>query len=256
MGVRLGIAAVLFALLATGCAGGDKPSAAPSASPSPSSLPQAGECHRLRPGSGVDDGDAVPCTGPHNALTLAVLQLPRGVTYGTRADAFYPSVVGPCLAAYDSTVGGTAAQRNVSVFGLAYVYPTDAEKQAGARWFRCDLVAHATTRTLLDLPAQAPFVKKLLPARFAQCMNLTATVNERTYVSCTHRHRLRATGWYIAPDSLAWPGTSEINRLVKQKCQPRAKHRLFGWKTPTHDAWLRGDRLSVCFLPNQLARRR
>ena len=146
-----------------GCGGGEpksapSPSSAPpSASASAASSPKEGACYNLTydealaPTAG---GTAVSCKGKHTTQTYAVGRL-RNVVDGhlvaVDSEQVAAQVAEACPNKVTKYLGGDADDLRLSMLRPVWFTPTIKESEAGANWFRCDVIGIAGPKALMTL---------------------------------------------------------------------------------------------------------
>ena len=162
----------------TGCSGGsDEPSAGRSSTPtssapsSPASTPTRATapprpvdraCYRLSfdvalaPTNG---SDPVDCAQTHTSMTFAVGALDTlvdGHLLAVDSRRVQAQVAGACPAALPRFLGGTPDALHLSMFRAVWFTPTVEESDAGASWFRCDVIAVAGEASSPRSPGASP----------------------------------------------------------------------------------------------------
>jgi hypothetical protein len=251
------------------------PSASDSTSPSPSAparppAPKAGACYRLtledaaRP---THDGDPVKCTGKHTARTIHVGRLDTvvdGHAVGVDSDRVQQQLATTCPGMLTKFLGGSAEDRALSRFQAIWFSPTLEEHEAGADWFRCDVVAVAGPDRLLDLPADDKLRGILDRPGTLDTYGLcgTAQPGARGFerVACALPHSWVAIDTIPIGGGDRYPGVARVRRAGEEACSDgvRARNDLileyqYGWEWPTADQWAAGQRFGFCWAPNDLA---
>jgi hypothetical protein len=73
---------------------------------------------------------AVPCAGPHTALTVASIRLPATVDIGDAFSIFdYAGM--RCLHAWNDALGAPDSTRALSAYAVTFFVPTEAELARG-----------------------------------------------------------------------------------------------------------------------------
>lgn len=244
-----------IALALAGC-GNDDTDALPTLGASASSTatldpmagaPSEGSCFRLS-ASDLDRRTstkrAVNCYSRHTSITYHVGLFPPGTVESDHA-----RVERVCTNRLPKGSGLTSMQLNSTIIGWAWFEPTTAQWSAGARWFRCDLVARAGD-TVKRLPSTtgAPFSNGI-PDRFVKCMR---DVNDQgTIVTCDERHDFRWAGSFELPQGRDFPSDKEVADIVGERCKQFLDvTQRYYYEWPKEDDWLAGDRLFSCYEQN------
>jgi hypothetical protein len=219
-----------------------------------------GACRALRPSDIAqesDDTTPVPCTQEHTAETYLVAAF-----RGRLAQAAYDD---PGLAAhaYDACSRGfkkfTGADDSLalrSILSWAWFRPSEKDWNAGARWYRCDVVGGTDqSAQLVTLPRTAKGVLLGIPGdRWMACVD-GPTVTGVPFVPCTQPHKWRAvTTIVVGQQEDRYPG----DRLVEVQTKDYCSDSVGAWMnypidykyayTWFHRAeWDAGNRRSICW---------
>lgn len=265
-------AAGLLVVALEGCGGADKATkpvtstAATPAVPTPV-VPKAGVCHRSAdPISYASTYAPVGCDTTHRSETVSVQKF-------TDAPTALPAAGSPALrAAFDTCdadvrafVGADWRGGNLSIMAVT---PSPADWKAGSRWFRCDvfqivqLDGGSTRRHPDDHPVER--TSSLAGALSAKSALSYTCFNEDEHenlepIACPRPHRFEYAGVWTT----SYPSLDAVQRNAEQVhehcAQVMLSHatgrdrgivRVAGttYRTPSQEAWLRGDRGIRCFL--------
>lgn len=222
--------------------------------------PEVGACRVLAPAdieAVADDTEVVPCGEPHNAETFLV------AGFGDRlADAEYDD---PRLGAtaYDACSRGfarfTGADESLAlrtVLSWAWFRPSEAAWDAGAGWFRCDVVGGTSqSAELVGLPRTAKGVLLGIPGdRWMACVD-GPSVTGAPFVPCTEEHTWRAVSTVVVGKAKdPYPGDRLVEVLSRDYCSDWVGAWMnypidyeYGY-TWFHEAeWETGNRRSICW---------
>lgn len=274
---RPGTTVALLALLATlalaGCTSDEEPAEEPTESPSESETseapppppPEAGACYRLS----VDDAQAasanaepVPCRRPHTARTAFVGKVAR--LAGGNATPDDPAVArqlgDDCRRRGLTFLGGDPVTQNLSRFVTVGFLPTAAEIDAGAEWYRCDIVAFGNGERLLPLPFERRLAGILDQGdaldTFGTCGTAAPGAADFERVACSLPHSWRALTTIRVADSDRYPGAAEVRRAGDGECADYVEDQAgftteiqYGWEWPTRAQWDAGQRYGFCWAP-------
>lgn len=272
---RAPAAALVAAVLAlTACSGDDEPAAeptgaAPSATDAPVVLPEAppvDACYRLSYDEALaptSRDEPVPCGSRHTARTVAVGDLPLAVdghllAVDSRAATEHAATT--CPRRVDAVLGGTPEQRRLSLLRAVWFTPTLAESDAGAAWFRCDVVAVTGEDDLAPLGAAGERLRGLLdrPAgdAFATCGTAEPGTDGFARVPCAEPHAWRAVE-VVPLDGERYPGTDAARSAGEVPCEDAGRARAadpldfeWGYEWPTQAQWEAGRTWGLCWVPD------
>lgn len=277
--VRLGTAAAPLALVAAlalaGCSADepDAPAEEPSQTPSetatseapPPPRPKAGACYRLSVSdaeSASTDAEPVPCRRQHTARTAFVGKVARLADGQVTPDD--PAVVNrlsaDCRRRGSSFLGGDAVTQNLSRFVTVGFVPTPDEIDAGADWYRCDVVAFGSGEKLLPLPFERRLAGILDQAdaldTFGTCGTAAPGDGDFERVACSLPHSWRALTTIRLSDGDRYPGTAEVRESGDEECADYVEDQAgftteieYGWEWPTKVQWEAGQRYGFCWAP-------
>lgn len=267
-------AALALAVVLTGCSSGDAdpgaetPAAAPSSestaaeepAPDPGPRPRVGECHALsfRQAVTVAGRTApVPCRRPHTAETFFVgrldLDTKAGHTRRPDSRAAQAQARRACTTRLPRHLGRDPRALRLSMAQAVWFTPSPARAEAGADWFRCDVVVVAAPRTLLRLPrttkgwSDAP----------GTAMCATAAPGSKGFrrVTCQSPHSWVAVATVDIPGARL-PEEAVIADRMEAPCRDAARTRAgnpldltWSQEIPTADQWSAGQRYGICWAP-------
>ncbi len=266
-----------LALLLTGCASDDEPrkagSDAGSASPSPSgeassaspapASPRVGSCYRLsfeQATEPVSTDRPVSCRKTHTARTIKVGSLPAvvdGHLLALDSRTVRSRIAKSCPSDAGALLGGDRTTRRLSRFEVVWFSPTLEAADAGASWFRCDVVAVRSEGRLLALPARLDGVLDRADAldRYGTCGTNAPDRRGFARVVCSVKHSWRAVDVVDLPAGaryLAKDVTARGDAACKDVASDRAGGALrFSWsfEWPTRAQWDAGQRYGYCWVP-------
>lgn len=273
MTLRTRTATAIIALVVGGSAlagcGGDpeEPETAPAvdrtAAASTPPPPKRGACYRLTVADAMraTNGAApVPCTGRHNAVTVSVGRL-RPVLDGhllaVDSSRVQRQVATRCRALVDRHVGGSTETQRLSRVQAVWFSPTLAQSDAGALWFRCDLVIVSGTRSLASLPRTTAGLldRPGILSRYGTCGTAAPSAKTFARVLCAAKHTWRARATIALPRSTPYLAKAAGTKADRQ-CRDVAARRTggagkFRWsfEWPTKAQWAAGQRYGLCWTP-------
>ncbi len=261
------------ALLLTACSSGDSEPPASTPAPTPSisvsvapqapRAPAVGSCHALdleQATQPVDTTRAVPCSRAHTSVTISVGQIDPvqdGHLLALDSSAVRAQLAKACPSTLPASLGGSRTTQRLSRLDVVWFGPSLEQADAGANWYRCDVVALRSKGTLLRLPRS---MKGVLDAdgaldRFGTCG--TSAPDRRGFerVACSEPHTWRAVDVIeIDPGAryLAKDAGAEADSSCKDVAADRAGGSLkFTWsfEWPTKEQWKAGRRYGYCWVP-------
>jgi hypothetical protein len=229
--------------------------------------PEAGACYDLPYEEAIaptTEAEPVACRESHTAQTYHVGRL-RTVVDGhllaVDSDHAQRQVARTCRRTLDEYLGGDRETRTLSRLHAVWFSPTLEEYDAGATWFRCDVVALDRADTLAPLPPPRR-LRGLLdrPGGLAQ-MGLCGTSApgapgfER--VICSRRHAWRAISTIDLAGGAAYPGVGAVRKAGAETCRDQVREASrtperfrYGWEWPTRAQWRDGQRYGFCWAPD------
>lgn len=264
-------APLLAVALATGCSaessGGPEsassPEASASASPTPPPAPVVGECHRLTFAGAAQPAastEAIPCQQPHTSETVKVGRLDAllgGQELDVESGEARDRVAQACSQRLLRYAGGDQQIRRLSRLEVVWFVPSKEASDAGASWFRCDVVGIAAANRLVRLPRT---VKRALDAPDAldtlgTCGTTAPGKRGFDRVVCRRKHTWRAvdtveiarTARYLGKGAAA-QGDSECQDVAAARANGALKY-TWSFEWPTRAQWEAGQRYGYCWVP-------
>lgn len=222
--------------------------------------PELGACRQLTvedTGRSTNGSEPVDCAEAHTAETFLVSEFTGKAAESDHDDSrLGAQAYAKCQRAFIEFVGGTESLVMRSVLTWAWFRPTDEQWEAGARWFRCDVVGGGEqSDALVDLPASSEGLLLGEPDdRWMVCAN-GETVAGSVKLSCDQAHNWRAvTTIVLGQPEDPYPG----RRLVEVKTRDFCSESVGGWLeypleydygyTWFHEPeWKAGNRRSICW---------
>ncbi len=234
-----------------------------SAAPAPAA-PRVGSCHSLTLREAVDPVDAgspVGCRRPHTSVTVKVGRisaLADGHLLAVDSRTVRSRLTQACPREVTAAaVGGDQTARHLSRLEVVWFAPTLEQADAGADWFRCDVVGIRSTGRLLPLPAKVAGLLDQPGAadRYGTCGTAAPDARGFQRVVCSVRHSWRAVDTIDLPAGTAYldkaAGTT-ADSACQDLASTRAKGALkFSWsfEWPTRAQWDAGQRYGYCWVP-------
>ena len=276
--MRLPAALLLLVVALTACTGGDEPSSSPSPSSAPSSSatptpppratapprPANRACYALSYDEAVaptTSTDPVPCTRQHTSTTFAVGPLDTvvdGHLLAVDSARVRDQVAASCPSRFESFVGGSVEDRRLSMLRPVWFTPTVDDSDAGASWYRCDVVALATEGELAPLTGPLAGVLSTDAGRDRYGMCGTAEPGTASFarVVCTRQHSWRAIA--VVPfDAGPYPGVATVRAAGATPCRDAGASAAsgsldyeWGYEWPSRAQWNAGQTFGRCWAPD------
>jgi hypothetical protein len=273
LGPVAAVAALAALLLMTaGCTSeGERPAAtAPSATPppraTPAPMPANRACHQLTYAQALaptTDAAPVSCRGAHTSQTYAVGRLTTevdGHLVAVDSRRVQRQVRKTCPAELAPFLGGSTEQMRLSMLRPVWFTPSVEASDAGADWFRCDVIAVSGDRELAPLTGS---LKRALagsgdatPGPWGMCGTAQPGSKGFTRVPCREKHTWRALRT-ISLDGDTYPGEAAAKAAGQQPCRQAgrgvAKDALdyqWAYEWPTAAQWDAGQTYGICWAPS------
>jgi Septum formation len=254
---RVVVPLALAALTLTGCFGRSA-SADPSADST--AAPDVGACRMLSPDDVARPSNAtrpIPCTQAHTAQTYAVGSMPAEFAHASYDDAEVAAYAfRTCTEKFVRFTGADESLAMRTLLSWAWFRPSTAAWDAGARWYRCDVIGGGDqTRHYVDLPRTT---KGLLLGRPSDAWMVCAqgtTVSGSVKVPCNQKHDWRAVTTIVLGGSAdTYPGDEIVQVRTRAFCSKSVGAWLdypvdydFGYSWFHQSEWDAGNRRSVCW---------
>lgn len=168
----------------------------------------------------------VDCARDHTALVISVPTLPASLTWTSAREDIVAAAADIFWTAMEKRVGTNPLLWVRAQYDIVWYEPTQAQKDAGARWLTCHAVVHEDTR-LGDLPQRLPKLGKKMPDSIARC----GAPRTLAYTTCADRHAARATYAFYVAKKL----TERSANAAAAKVCPRRVPNPKKWLLSTHE---------------------
>jgi len=202
-------------------------------------------------------GTAVSCNAPHDSETFSVGTLPSRFAKASYDDAAIDTwAYATCADAFPTYLGTDQSTAMRSLLTWIWFRPAKAAWDAGARWYRCDVLGgSAAQHAYVDLPTTT---KGLLAERSDDPWMACArgkSVATGTTVPCSMPHSWRAaTTIKLGESEDAYPGDATVRSKTKSYCSESIDAWLgypasygYGYTWFGDREWQAGNRRSVCW---------
>lgn len=265
---------VLLLGVLAGCTGGSPSSegpADPASSTAPVERPTATAvpapedraCYRLSfedalaPTTAAEQTD---CDGQHTSMTFAVGTLDTvvdGHLLAVDSERVKDQVADACPARLADFVGGTLRERRLSMLRSVWFTPTVEESDAGADWFRCDVIAVAGRDALAPLTGRlAGVLGREGGERWAMCGTADPDSPDFERVLCSAPHSWRAIE-VVAFEEGRYPGVEAVRDAGQTPCEDAGRsvaddplNFQWGYEGPSKEQWTAGQTYGRCWAPD------
>jgi hypothetical protein len=224
------------------------------------SAPDLGACRLLAPDDVAQPSNSsatVSCDQPHTAETYAVGSLPTQYADAAYADSDVAAYAyRACSTKFIDFTGADESLAMRTILSWAWFRPTEDAWNAGARWYRCDVIGGGDqTRTYVDLPAETKGLLLGRPKDEWMVCAQGATVSGSVKIPCTEKHDWRAvTTIVLGSQSDDYPGDRVVQVRTRDFCSKSVGAWLdypvdydFGYSWFHEAEWDAGNRRSVCW---------
>lgn len=220
------------------------PATAASSEPDPlAGAPEVGVCYdmtRSDAAAVTHEAPGVSCTGPHTSMTYHVGQFPTDSSIADTEGASRG-----CERHLPEGLGLTAREVKSSILTWIWFEPTTEQWSAGARWYRCDVIAQRGNGSLKPLPsAGSPFFPNGVPDDYFRCMQERG--EEGVPVTCDKPHGYRWAGTFEGTGKTR-PKRARLLEQANQHCYSITGTSSWWVTWPSADAWASGDREMACY---------
>ena len=243
-------------------------SAAPAPAPPPA-VPVPGSCFRISYDEAVaptNEDTALPCTEGHTSQTFAVGSLDlevNGHLLAIDSDFVQTQVAKRCPRRLAPYLGANPKQLRLTMLRPVWFTPTLAESDAGAGWYRCDVIAVTGDSKLAKLDSDLSRALKDpdVRAAYGMCGTAQPGTEEFSHVLCREDHSWRAISVVDLGRSSkdgVYPGVKAVRRAGEDgTCADAAREVAvdaldyqWGYEWPTADQWTAGQTYGRCWAPD------
>ncbi len=286
--VTLAVALGLVLGLVLGLAGCSDDAAAPGSAPSsspttaaagtggptgaatpavPVEPPPTATCYRLSYDDAVaptSSAEPVRCADPHTAVTFDSGPLDTvvdGHLLAVDSQRVQDDVAERCPAALVDFVGGGPDALRLSMLRSVWFTPSLEEADAGASWYRCDVVALAGAERLAELtpPMRGVLSTEAGRERFGMCGTAEPGTPDFSRVLCSAPHSWRAVQVVdlAGGEPAAYPGEEAARARGQEPCEAAGREAAedpldfsWGYEWPDAEQWRAGQRHGLCWVPD------
>ena len=245
------------------------PSPTPVVAPPPPPAPEVGACYRLSYAEAIapTNGDQpVPCRKGHTSQTFAVGRLDLvsdGHLLAVDSQAVQDQVAKRCPGRLAAYLGATDEQLRLSLLRPVWFTPTVEQSDAGAAWYRCDVIAVTGDRSVAEVDHDLAGSLKTPGGRteFGICGTAQPGTAAFTRVPCGDDHSWRAIRVVDlagqADQHGSYPGEDAVKAAGQDPCAAAARAIAsdaldyeWGYEWPTKDQWQAGQTYGRCWSPD------
>jgi len=263
--IRRSVALLALAVLAAGCdsstPSGTPTSSAPTTHPAlvlatELPRPQEGRCYQLSYDDAVaptTDAGHVSCREPHTARTFYVGTIDAvvdGHLLAVDSRRVQDDIAAQCTRRLADDLGGSADDLALSMFRAVWFSPSVEQSDAGASWFRCDVIALAREDELAALPRHL----SLDDEGFGTCGTAEPGSSGFERVICSEKHSWRAIA-VVRHRGTTYPGAQQLTD-DQASCEDPARAAaadpltvVFSYLAPTRAQWNAGQHYGTCWVP-------
>jgi hypothetical protein len=206
----------------------------------------------------------VSCRAGHDARTIYVGMLDTvvdGHSVAVDSATVQRQLARTCPRKLADYVGGSRTDRQLSRFNVVWYSPTLSQSDAGADWFRCDLVAFSDADSLYSLPRKGS-LRGALDRRgalgtYGLCGTAAPGARGFQRVICDRRHSWKAIDTIGLAGGAKYPGQASVRKGGDSRCKDEVRSRSadtlkfeYGWEWPSRAQWNRGQHYGYCWAPD------
>ncbi len=236
--------------------------------PPPPPAPAVGACYRLSYDEAVaptNQDTPIACEKGHTAQTFAVGRLDlvnNGHLLAVDSDAVRAQVARRCPTRLAAYVGATAEQLRLSLLRPVWFTPTIEQSDAGATWYRCDVIAVSGDRKVAKVERSLAKALAKPEGRDEVAMCGTAQPGSPTFsrVLCSEDHSWKAISVIDLRDRSKdgkYPGEAAVKSAGDTVCADAARAIAsdaldyeWGYEWPVKDQWQAGQTYGRCWSPD------
>ena len=209
----------------------------------------------------INAASPTDCGGEHTSMTYSVDTLDAvvdGHLLAVDSQRVQQQVARSCPERLAGFLGGTPEDLHLSMLRAVWFTPTVEESDAGADWYRCDVIAIASEGQLASLTGRLAGVLGRPGDRAAYGMCATAEPGDADFqrVICSADHSWKAIRT-VGFDNATYPGPGAARAAGQQPCEDAARARAadplsfrWGYEWPTAKQWASGQTYGLCWIPD------
>jgi hypothetical protein len=262
-------ATLLLAAGLAACSDSAKPAVQPTKD-DPSSLdsieaarPRVGDCHAMTLQQVTEtsaEDTSTDCLHRPTTITVAVGDLRvKGRKVAAGSPAAQDLMRRTCEPKAAAWLGAGPGELRTSRLTAVWFVPAPEQVQAGATWFRCDVIGFDRGDHLFPLPPPNELKGALKGdggARYALCGTAKPGAKGFQRVTCSLKHSWRAISAIELAGPKAYPGVAAVRAGGTDRCSKQARDASggamkydYGWEWPTKQQWAAGQHYGYCWAP-------
>ena len=187
----------------------------------------------------------------------------HGHLLGVDSDAVQKEVADRCPAQLAAYLGATQEQLRLSMLRPVWFTPTVEESDAGAEWYRCDVIAVTGDNKVAKVDHDVSRALKEPAGRdeFGMCGTAQPGTPAFSRVLCRDDHTWKAISVIDLADQAGkkgtWPGEKVVAEAGQDACQAAARAIAsdaldyeWGYEWPTKAQWKAGQDYGRCWAPD------
>ena len=225
--------------------------------------PRPGDCHVMTlsqvTATSADDTSS-DCQHRPTTITVAVGDLEvKGKKVAPDSKAAQDLMQRTCRPKAAAWLGTGPKGLRLSRLTAVWFVPSPEQVEAGATWFRCDVVGFDRGDHLFPLPPSHELkgaLKGDRGARYALCGTAKPGSEKFQRVTCSLKHSWKAIDTVDLPGGKAYPGQDEVRSQGDDTCSKKARAQAgdattydYGWEWPTSQQWKAGQHFGYCWAP-------
>ena len=251
---------------ASGVAAAESQTATATPTPArPAPRPRARACYRLTYDQAIaptTKADPVPCRRPHTSVSHHVGTIDAvvdGHLLAVDSRRVQAQVTADCPRRLPRFLGGTPDDLHLSMLRAVWFTPTLEESDAGADWYRCDVIAVAVEGKLAQLagPVEGVLSRPEGRDRYGMCGTAEPGTDEFSRVICSRPHSWRAIRT-VDFQGTKHPGVARVRAAGEAPCEEAARAVAsdptsfrWGYEWPTQEQWAAGQHYGLCWTPDR-----
>lgn len=270
MGTRTRLVVVatsaLALLILSACTNTDDPTSSPSPTVAPERVkaPPVHACYNLDVAAGLELSNSAPrvsCRKRHTSVTVAVGRIKRtanGKPLPLDSARVQGQIAATCKTNVDTHVGGSTETRRLSRVQAVWFSPSTEQLEAGARWYRCDLVIAGDQTHFAALPRKTSglLASSTSLNRYGVCGTAAPGASGFRRVACSKAHTWRARASITLSPGSKYLGAGAA-KLADSRCRDIEARRAvtatrlrWSFEWPTRTQWVSGQRYGLCWTPD------
>lgn len=180
----------------------------------------------------------VDCDHRHTTEVVGVGQLPDDLSWDQRRQVG-KAVVAGCASAWETVTTDDHLLYRRSAYEKFWFMPSQEQRDAGARWFRCDLARVKGDKLMVTTSPGMPTVTKKLHNNVRRCMT-------KDFYATVCKTKVRHLGWrnkeafWLSVPAKDARAEKKVRRVALERCPARVRtsHFAWSWFTDENRRWV------------------